>query len=233
VHYDGNGSCLAHVPWPGLGVQAVGALGGLYTSYGFGSSTDAGCGPLTGSAAANTAVAKHAANGPCLWSRAYPGSVRFALGPNEELILATAFSGTIDLGAGPLTAAGTQDLALAVFDASGALLWQRTFGAPGATLTVSTLGADVHGGPVLVGTISGAVDFECEQASASSTATLFAAFTATGANRYARTLPVSGSFHAAVDGTGGVYLAGADATFDIGTGPLLTGPGVAIVRIAP
>jgi hypothetical protein len=44
---------------------------------------------------------------------------------------------------------------------------------------------------------------------------------------------VSGSFQAAVDGAGGVYLAGTDPAVDVGTGPLLTGPGVALARIAP
>ena len=46
-------------------------------------------------------------------------------------------------------------------------------------------------------------------------------------------LQVTGTYQAAVDGTGGVYLASTDTTFDVGTGPLLGGPGVAIARIAP
>jgi hypothetical protein len=234
LRYDGAGNCLSSAPWPAVGVQAVGALGGLYTKYPFSNSTDAGCGPIAGSAGGNTAIVKLDATGACVWSRAYHGNVLFALGPNEELIVATAFSGTIDLGGGPIVASGTQDLALAVFDANGLLLWQQAFGAPGATLTLQTLGADSFGGPVLVGSIAGTVGFGCGQASSTSGATtLLAAFDAAGNNRYARTLTVHGAYQAKVDGAGGVYLLGTDATFDVGTGPLLSGQGVAVARIAP
>jgi hypothetical protein len=235
VHLGPAGALLDQAPWPAYGVQAVGALGGLYAGYTFQGTTDAGCGPVTGNAASNTLVAKLNAAGQCVWSRPYPVNTRFALGPAEEILLATSFSGTVDFGFGPLTAAGAQDLAIAKLDAAGQLLWQERFGAPGAALSLRDLGADTQGGPVLVADISGAVSFDCDAATAApgQVNTLFAGFSPAGDNRYARVLHPAGSYQTKVDGLGGVYLVSTDTAFDVGNGPLLSGDGVAVARVAP
>ncbi|WP_438004608.1 hypothetical protein WME89_38430 [Sorangium sp. So ce321] len=47
------------------------------------------------------------------------------------ILLSGSFTGTVDLGAGPLTSAGDSDILIAKLDEDGALVWGRRYGGPG------------------------------------------------------------------------------------------------------
>ncbi len=129
---------------------------------------DAGCGPMTSSASGSSFVAKLDSAGGCVWSQSFPvpslGASRF---PSGDLLLSARFAGTLDLGGGPLTSVGINDMALARLDISGAHVWSKSFGTSGVDLCVSSpscpLGravVDATGGVVLGGgPLTGWVDF--------------------------------------------------------------------------
>lgn len=95
-----------------------------------------------------------------------------------HLLVAGSFSGSVDLGGGPLVSAGGEDIFLARLDAaSGALLWAKRFGGPGDDIPRALAGGpagqiflsatgtfDVGGtplsGPILLLDPSGAPTFQ-------------------------------------------------------------------------
>ncbi|APR88139.1 Cellobiohydrolase II [Minicystis rosea] len=107
---------------------------------------DLGCGPL----GAGTVVARLDASGACVWSHAFPLSyASFAAMPSGDVALSTPFSGTIDLGAGPIVAPGSEALAVARLDGiTGDTLWSESLSGPWGQ---STLLADVLDGLLVVG----------------------------------------------------------------------------------
>ncbi len=134
----------------------------------FQGTVDVGCGPLTSSPSGSTLLAKVDASGACVWSQkldVIDPDIR--LSPSGDLLVSLPFTGTIDLGGGPLTSLGTRDLAIARLDASGAHVWSERFGAPGAAFCPdwpscgqsgkATAAAD--GSVVLSGPLTGWVDF--------------------------------------------------------------------------
>src|SRR5439155_1371909 len=68
------------------------------------------------------------------------------------------FAGTIDVGGGVFTSAGSTDLYVAKYDPSGAYLWSKHFGDP-ANQTVRNMSIDTSGNLLLTGLTQGPVDF--------------------------------------------------------------------------
>jgi outer membrane protein assembly factor BamB len=99
--------------------------------------------------------------GAVLWSKTFATTaLGVQLFPGGDVLLSTTFHGTIDLGGGTLTSAGTSDLALTVLSSSGAPVWSKSFGGAGATVTPTELSPDTTGGVALmVGVTGGSVSF--------------------------------------------------------------------------
>jgi hypothetical protein len=214
LHYDPSG-VLVSDSLPTTGKPAVGALGHLFYATSVTGTVDEGCGTVGSASVKSTVLTKRDATGACLWSKALPASLVFALDPSEDVLLATTFSGTIDFGGGPLTSVGASDLAIAKLDGSGAHVWSKRFGASGASVSgISAFGATNGGGAALAVKIDGAVDFGCGAVSSSPAATtLFASFDATGTVVYSRVVELLAGFSATskagpvVDGLGGISYA--------------------------
>ena len=105
-------------------------------------------------------VAKLDGCGACTWSfDVATAALDVHVSPAGGVVLATSFSGTIDLGGGPLASAGT-DLAVGALSASGAPLWSERFGAAGAAVAFGGVSVDGLGGVALRVNVTGAaVDF--------------------------------------------------------------------------
>lgn len=132
----------------------------------FSGTTDLGCGPMTAAPGGSSFVARLDAAGACLWSKSFDvHDVIPSLFPSGDLLVSMPFTGTIDLGGGPLTSAGAQDVAVARLDgSSGAQVWSKSFGTagvslcPGPALRCNAV-ADANGSVVLSGALTGWVDF--------------------------------------------------------------------------
>jgi hypothetical protein len=87
-------------------------------------SVDLGGGSADLQAEVSAFVAKYAEDGAYLWSHIFEnGSAQIMtgldVGPDDRVVVAGGFSGTVDFGGGPLTSAGDYDTGIAVFDAAG------------------------------------------------------------------------------------------------------------------
>ncbi len=203
---------------------------------------DYGCGSVGSPGVNNTVLAKLDMAGVCLWSAALPAGTWFSLDPMENVLLATTFTGTIDFGGGPLTSAGTSDLAIAKLDATGAFVWGESFGAIGAGVSgMTSIGATSTGGIALAAGLDGAVDFGCGAVSGSTGATtLFASFDASGlviSSSVVQASPSAWTAGPIVDGLGG--LSAAVVLPNVSTGPPVgppvagTSDGVLVSRFVP
>lgn len=75
-----------------------------------------------------------------------------------NLLMAGSFTGSMDLGGGPLPVIGGQDMFLAKFDSNGAHLWSRSFGSVSVD-GVNGIDVDADGSVYVGGIVGGAVTF--------------------------------------------------------------------------
>lgn len=127
----------------------------LFTNDG---SLDVGGGPQS----TPSVIAKFDAAGAYKWNR--PIQVRttgLALDPQGGGATAGGFSGTIDLGGGPMTSISAKDAFLWHFDANGAHVYARQYiGAPGnGSLQIGVVASDADGAFYASGYHSGLIDF--------------------------------------------------------------------------
>lgn len=73
------------------------------------------------------------------------------------LVLGT-FNTSIDMGGGPASSAGGDDIYLAKFSPTGAHLWSKTFGSPGSD-TPKGITADSSGAAIITGNVTGTANF--------------------------------------------------------------------------
>jgi hypothetical protein len=153
---------------------AADAAGNVVVAGVFEGSIDFGSGPLTtvGPGGYGVYVAKLDASGNPLWSHAYPGGYDFVFGgalpfatvavaPSGDVVLGGVFAGTVDFGAGPLTATSTEgDGFVVAFDPIGAPLWSAHFSDPPPNptspvpirpQTVESLAVDPAGNTLVLG----------------------------------------------------------------------------------
>jgi len=138
---------------------------------------DFGGGPIGATEDRCDLLVKLDSSGEHVWSRHLDtpsvDSWSLKVGPEAEVVLGGTFSGSIDLGAGPLTAAGERELFLVKLTAEGAPVWGQHFGsalqasdkpAPSTGCdgylcnTVDALGLDANGNAVLTGKFRGTLD---------------------------------------------------------------------------
>jgi outer membrane protein assembly factor BamB len=150
-------------------VMAAFALGLLACRLGKSAPEPAGSVPGVGaarsgapetSAGPTTAVAATVPRRPEPWSRAFAGVkiLAMASGRDDDLIVAGAVSGTVDLGGGPVPGKGLSNAFVACYDRAGRHLWSRRF--PGEGTQIATaLAVDAMGRVVVTGTLDRVADF--------------------------------------------------------------------------
>jgi hypothetical protein len=164
------GPCAA-APWardlgPSSSVSEVHqALGAdcttIVTGY-FKGALDLGNGPLSANAdAKGLFVAKLDGAGHTLWSRAFEatvdvGSPAIAVDSQGSIVLTGNFTGTLDLGSGPLASGDSSNVFVARLDADGHPLWSQRYSIGG---DMGDLAVDTAGNVVVGGTFGGDLDF--------------------------------------------------------------------------
>ena len=142
--------------------QALGAdCSTILTGY-FTGALDLGNGPLSANGdAKGFFVAKLDAAGHTLWSHAFEATMSVssplvAVDAQGDIVFGSSFSGTIDLGSGPLTSTATSDLFLAKLDSDGHTLWSRLYH---IAADVGDIAMDAAGNVILGGLFSSDMDF--------------------------------------------------------------------------
>ena len=149
----------------GEGVAVDGSGNVVITGW-FTGTVDFGGGPLVSTDYdIDVFVAKFDADGNHLWSKRFDSSVyglevisTVAVDGSDNVVIAEQFVGTVDFGGVPLTSAGSVDIAVAKFDASGGHLWSKGFGDDNYQIAQS-IAADGSGNVVITGYFGGTVDF--------------------------------------------------------------------------
>lgn len=222
--------------WPSLDAS-------LYLAQSVAASADLsylGCGSLGAPDAGATVLGKFGGGGNCLWLKvlALPtAAVRqraFRQGADGLLSLAIVYSGTISLGGQQFVSSGTSSLALARFDATGTLLWAKSFGGVGSSFNLGSLDTNAAGVSVLSAGYRGSVDLGGGNLPTGGD-TFLAVFDSGGTLRWSRVVTVgsSGQLLAAA-GSCGLVLATNSLTVELGTGPLSTAspPSSATIGVA-
>jgi hypothetical protein len=196
------------------GIVRVGvdAAGSITTSGYFSATVSFGGGNLVSAGGIDAFVARHSGTGTHLWSQRFgstagDNALGLALDDDGSFVLTGYFSGSVSFGGAALLSAGSADVFLAGYDASGAHLWSQRFGGAALDNGVS-VAADASGRIYLTGYYnSPGVNFGGGVLPAAGSADAFlAAFEPDGSHRWSR------SFGGALNEFGmGVALADADA----------------------
>lgn len=220
---------------------AVDATGGAYLTGYFGGTVDfdpgAGTANLTSSGLGDIFIAKYDAAGNYVWAKAIGStgndfSFDIKLDGSGNAFITGYFNGTVDFdpgaGVASLASAGSDDIFLAKYDASGNYVWAKGIGSTGSDIAYS-LALDGSGNIFITGYYLGTADFDPGAGTANLSYTAgFDAFVAKydGSGNYLWAKSVSGTgneigYAIAVDGSGNVYFTGyfsGSADFDPGAG---------------
>ncbi|WP_437508898.1 hypothetical protein [Sorangium sp. So ce1099] len=91
--------------------------------------------------------------------RSGDNAVAVALDAESNVLFATRYTGTVNLGGGDLPASGTFDMLVAKLDANGGHVWSKQFGGPQDQTTPLDIAVTPDGDAVITGSFSGAVTF--------------------------------------------------------------------------
>lgn len=137
-------------------IVVVGAFSGM---------ADFGGGPLTTpNGNSDIIIAKYDSQGNHLWSKQYGGTgidraQGVAVDAVGNVLVTGIFQGTVDFGAGPITSVvNSHDIFMLALTSTGSYLVSRTFGGNGGDDGTS-VAFDAQGNAVVVGHITGPVDF--------------------------------------------------------------------------
>ncbi|MFQ5510416.1 MAG: FlgD immunoglobulin-like domain containing protein, partial [Candidatus Krumholzibacteriia bacterium] len=147
---------------PGFSV-AVDASGNVIVTGYFQGTVDFGGGPLVSAGNLDIFVAKYDASGVHQWSQRFGSTspdagFAVAVDASGNVIVTGYFRGTVDFGGGPLVGAGTSDIVVAKYDASGVHQWSQGFGSTSID-TGYRVAVDASGNVIVTGIFQGAVDF--------------------------------------------------------------------------
>jgi hypothetical protein len=146
---DGIANGVTADPWGD--VLVTGSFSGAFEVAGLSLSSEGGAG----------FVAKLDASGKGLWARQTQGpagGAAVAADADGNVLVTGAFHEKIDLGDGPLTSDGLQDVFVAKYDRSGEILWSRKFGGSGYQWP-EDLAIDAQGNVLITGGIHDGADF--------------------------------------------------------------------------
>jgi hypothetical protein len=157
----------------------------------------------------------------------FPGKARLAglaVDGAGNLVIAAALSGTIDLGGGPLTSAGEDDVVVAKLDPRGRHLWSRHIGGPGYQVPVG-VAVDAEGRVFVAGTLDQRADFGGGELTSAGVIDVFvAAYAPDGAHLWSKRFGDAAEQEVAalaVGASGEVILTGGyEGSIDFGGGPL-------------
>ncbi|WP_437690066.1 hypothetical protein [Sorangium sp. So ce176] len=101
--------------------------------------------------------------GNYVYSRGVPtggdSAATVALDAESNVLFATRYAGTVNLGGDDLPAEGTSDMLVAKLDADGGHVWSKRFGGPEGYITPIDVTVTPDGDAVIAGIFSGAVAF--------------------------------------------------------------------------
>jgi hypothetical protein len=191
---------------------------------------DFGSGPVDGGSSSAFLV-KLDASGNYLWSKtsgnasqAWQASV--AADSLGNAFLALNYSGSVNLGMGAFTSAGSNDILLAKLDSSGNVLWNETFGDL-SNQEVRGIAADNAGNVFIVGFFSGILDFGAPTLPLTSSGqdVFVAKFASDGSPLWSKNLGLGVGYGIATGGSGIEYVVVTGAIGDIsgqdfGCGPI-------------
>ena len=229
---SGNNEGISAAPLIGMLSSTDTVLGapdaGLFVAQPLAATTMDTCGTLTVPDGGALEIMRTDVDGSCVWHKglAVPTAAveasSFDLGADGSLTLAVVYSGTIDLGNGPLTSTGSTSLAMGRWTAAGALIWAKSFGGTGSSFTLGSVDSNVNGITIVTGGYAGNVSLGGATLPASND-TFLAVLDATGNLRWDKTVTVgsSGALIAA-SGPCGLALATNSTTVNLGAGPLST-----------
>ena len=158
-------------PYTG-GLVADGS-GNIYIAGQFRGTVDFGTGPVT-SNWADAFVAKYGPTGAAAWVRVYGGGTNdgargLALDGSGNVTVVGLFGGTVDFGAGAMTAvSGQQDLFVAKYTPTGSALWSKHY-ANAIAYPSKPIASDPSGNLVLTGYFAGTTNFGGPSLTAGST----------------------------------------------------------------
>lgn len=233
--YDANGTHLWSKRLGGTGSDAAWSMavdgsGNVLVTGAFEGTADFGGGPLVSAGNTDIFVAKYSSGGTHLWSKRFGGTDyerawAVAADGSGNVLLAGDFAGMADLGGGPLTSAGSDDVFVARYDASGVHLWSKRFGGAGNE-RASAMAVDRSGSVLLAGEFLGTADFGGGPLTSAGSADIFVAkYDAGGAPLWSKRFGGSGydrAWAVAADGSSGhVLMAGQhEGGVDFGGGVL-------------
>jgi len=142
---------------------AVDASGNSVVTGWFMGTVDFGGGILTSAGGSDVFLAKFDPGGNNIWSQRFgdaSGQVanKVTVDPFGNVIVTGYFQGTVNFGGGVLTSAGSNDIFVAKFDASGNHLWSQSFG-DASDQQPFDVECDGLGNVVVTGHFEGTVDF--------------------------------------------------------------------------
>jgi hypothetical protein len=221
---------------------ATDASGNIAITGFFQGSVDFGGGIMTSYAGADVFIAKYDANGAHIWSQHYGNNSQAGTGiafDNDGNVLVTGhFSGTLYLGGGPLTSAGSLDLFLAKYDPGGAHIWSKRIGGAGFE-EIASVEADADGNVFLTGFFKETVDFGGGPFTAGFLDIFLVKYDPNGTHIWSRAVGGTGNdagMGVDVDNTGNVFITGRfGSTVNFGGGPMtaLGGEDIFVAKYNP
>lgn len=141
-----------------IGTQGDVAIVGSFLGH-----TDLGAGPITSAGSDDGFVVKLGPAGNLLWSKQYgDGQSQAVFGAavdsSGSTYITGRFQGAIDLGGGPLTSAGDDDIFVAKIDNTGNYVWRNRFG-DDQKQSGGFVAVDSSGDAYVAGFLQGSADF--------------------------------------------------------------------------
>ncbi len=223
--YDANGAHQWSVRLGGTSddvayAVAVDGSGSVFVTGGFRDTVDFGGGNLVSAGSYDIFLAKFNASGVHQWSKRFGDASEdlgrgVAVDGSGNVLVTGYFYGTANFGGGNLTSAGSSDIFLAKYDASGVHQWSRRFGGSSEDSGYA-VALDGLGNVLVTGYFTGTASLGSGNlVSAGFDDVFLAKYSASGAHQWSRSF--GGSFQdlgrgVAVDGAGNVFLTGSFAT---------------------
>jgi hypothetical protein len=214
-----------------LALDAAGDV--LLAGYFYGD-VDLGGGTLTSAGGADVFAARLDKDGGHLWSKRFGGTgdefaMGVAAGGAGDAFITGSFSATMDLGCGPLTGVGGQDVYVARLGPAGACSWSARFG-DAATQVGTGIAVDATGNVLVTGYFAGGIDFGGGALTSAGTYDVFVAkLDGAGAYGWARRFgdaDAQAGGGVTTDMAGNVVVTGImKGQADFGGGPLASGGG--------
>jgi len=202
---------------------AADASGNVHVTGNHAGPIDFGGGPLPGNGAF---MASFTATGAHRWSKAldglggsYGGGIAADAGGNVHVV--GHFSGSLDLGGGPLTSNGPADAFVASYTSTGAHRWSKALSGPGGEYGFG-VATDTAGNVHVTGYFAGSLDLGSGTMTSVDTDAFVVSYTSTGAHRWSKAFGSSGYDYGraiTVDAADNVHVTGSyQSSIDLGGG---------------